>query len=724
MKTNPTTLIERGELNLRQGIKSSLSNLRSVVAMLYGIYLASDKKTIVEYSKEYTQAGTTKIKLNDELRHKLKTLIPAISNESIDIVPIFTSQMEALQVGIELFFKLGKISFVEGHPDSSERAGGNRFNKVIKFGTNIKLIDLYLSTYTTSQRDDLLNHWINNNDPSDGIVSDGLKQILTIFSEETQFKIRTRTGEISFQQEGIYKELLRNNTVESSDIHELVGPFRIFKSFVREGLHPYIKDDRTNGFELKETISAEFDNYQLLVTNGLDIIPKRTTLTQVEISTNNEEDIFINNINVRSYSMQELGQILKNMYSLAEDKKKILSIHMFGIKYGKEIRKNEYSALSIIKASGLNASYVTELSKALNIYDSISTNLFGVRFDSTRRSSRLIGKNPCLQQIFYGAPGTGKSHKVKEITEGKSKTVVTFHPDTDYSSFVGAYKPTLHEDGKTITYGFVPQAFAKAYVNAWKDTNKDYYLVIEEINRGNCAQIFGDIFQLLDRNPEGYSDYVIDVDKDFEDYLKKELSDVADYPEKIMELAKEAELEGEFSFTKIALPANLRIIATMNTSDQSLFPMDSAFKRRWDWVYRPIDYNKAKEVKIDIDGEQYNWGEFIETVNGRIKEISNSEDKQLGTFFVKVKDGVIPFEQFRSKVMFYLWFEVYKDEAGTRDCIFKQTEDDSKGFSFGDLFEPNATEIIKNFLKLLKINPISSTRTASADTSADTKETE
>lgn len=237
-------------------------------------------------------------------------------------------------------------------------------------------------------------------------------------------------------------------------------------------------------------------------------------------------------------------------------------------------------------------------------------------------------------------------------------------------------------------------------------------------------QIFGDIFQLLDRNLDGYSDYVIDVDKDFEDYLKDELADTTDYPAKIMELAKEADLDGDFSFAKIALPANLHITATMNTSDQSLFPMDSAFKRRWDWVYRPIDYNKAKEVKIDIDGEQYNWGEFIETVNGRIKEISNSEDKQLGTFFVKAKDGIISLEQFRSKVMFYLWFEVYKDEAGTADCIFKQTEDDSKGFSFGDLFEPNATDIIKNFLKFLKINPISHVVAASIETSTDTEETE
>ena len=153
----------------------------------------------------------------------------------------------------------------------------------------------------------------------------------------------------------------------------------------------------------------------------------------------------------------------------------------------------------------------------------------------------------------------------------------------------------------------------------------------------------------------------------------------------------------------------------MNTSDQSLFPMDSAFKRRWDWQYLPIDYDKAKEIKIDIGGVQYNWGEFIEVVNQRIKEINNSEDKQLGTFFVKTLDDIISFDQFRSKVMFYLWFDIYKDEAGTGDSIFKQTEDDSKGFSFGDLFESNAIDIIKKFMAFLKVSPINTIATENED---------
>ena len=180
------------------------------------------------------------------------------------------------------------------------------------------------------------------------------------------------------------------------------------------------------------------------------------------------------------------------------------------------------------------------------------------------------------QIIFFGTPGSGKSHKVNELIKGKKFHRTTFHPDSDYASFVGCYKPTM-KDGE-ISYSFSPQVFTEAYVDAWKNPEEEVYLVIEEINRGNCAQIFGDLFQLLDRNSDGYSDYRIKADSDLRDYLYSQLG-------KGNEGIKNGEL---------CLPPNLRIFATMNTSDQSLFPMDSAFKRRWDWEYIPVDYNEIR----------------------------------------------------------------------------------------------------------------------------------
>lgn len=302
-----------------------------------------------------------------------------------------------------------------------------------------------------------------------------------------------------------------------------------------------------------------------------------------------------------------------------------------------------------------------------------------------------------LQQIYYGTPGSGKSHKVKDMVEAaypdkdeREKYVfrTTFHPDSDYASFVGCYKPQM-KDG-AITYEFVPQAFTKAYVQAWNEPEKQIYLIVEEINRGNCAQIFGDLFQLLDRK-NGVSEYPIDADDDLRQYLEKELN----------EAGKAGIANG-----KIKLPANLNILATMNTSDQSLFPMDSAFKRRWNWECVPIDYNnpKSSEFRISIGDQNYKWLDFLKNVNTHIFNTTGSEDKQMGNFFI---DSNVDERQFVNKVMFYLWNDVCKDEVGTKNNFFRNytnaEKDESVEFSFNDLFSADASHILAMFMEYLDV---------------------
>ena len=314
-----------------------------------------------------------------------------------------------------------------------------------------------------------------------------------------------------------------------------------------------------------------------------------------------------------------------------------------------------------------------------------------------------LPSNLTLQQIYYGAPGTGKSKTIKDLTFGESVIRTTFHPDSDYASFVGTYKPITEEvtlrdcygkkviDEKTnevvkeerIAYKFIPQAFLEAYVEAWKKlgSNKKQYLIIEEINRGNCAQIFGDLFQLLDRNEYGFSDYPIVADKDMQKYLEKEFAgwEITNKDE-INQLYGEANMvnlimKGE----RLVLPSNLYIWATMNTSDQSLFPIDSAFKRRWDWKYVPIREGRDKETNaplnwyINTGDKQYKWWSFISKVNELIGSLTNSEDKKLGYFFCKAKDGEIDADLFVSKVIFYLWNDVFKD-YGFDDKDFQDEE--------------------------------------------------
>lgn len=320
------------------------------------------------------------------------------------------------------------------------------------------------------------------------------------------------------------------------------------------------------------------------------------------------------------------------------------------------------------------------------------------------------------QIIYYGAPGTGKSHKIKEAlgeyedcpADKKVPKVnifrTTFHPDSDYSTFVGAYKPTKGKrplyglfgkdtvrmkDGEDlfedmITYKFVPQAFLNAYIRAYQ-TDENVYLIIEEINRGNCAQIFGDLFQLLDRDENGISEYTIKADADLKSFLEEELGE--DNPG-----IKDGEL---------CLPSNLYIYATMNTSDQSLFPIDSAFKRRWDWEYEPIKY-KNTDWKIVIDGTEYSWVSLQRKVNDKILSATSSEDKMLGDYFVNPSDGIITDKVLLNKILFYQWNDVCKDGEGD---IFRTKEGDKEAdITFSDLYGTDKSDKLKAMMNYLQVD--------------------
>lgn len=304
-----------------------------------------------------------------------------------------------------------------------------------------------------------------------------------------------------------------------------------------------------------------------------------------------------------------------------------------------------------------------------------------------------------LQQIFYGAPGTGKSHTVdKDYVKGNKCFRITFHPDTDYASFVGCYKPNMGgPTGEDITYSFVPQVFLNAYIYAWNHPDEPTYLVIEELNRGNCAQIFGDIFQLLDRQKTGhpgYSKYTINADSDIATYLEGKLED----KERYKKVIREVYAPKEFDFSILALPDNLNILATMNTSDQSLFPIDSAFKRRWEMEYVGVNYTDAGQFTVKIDDEhKYSWADILKGLNGYIKQEKHSTNKVLGNRFVQSdENNVISEEAFRDKVLFFLFNDVFKDEDEFRTDFFGGNDN----LYFEDLCEEkDLTNYVINFIE-------------------------
>lgn len=308
-------------------------------------------------------------------------------------------------------------------------------------------------------------------------------------------------------------------------------------------------------------------------------------------------------------------------------------------------------------------------------------------------TKKIAMKDLPLQQIYYGAPGTGKSYEINDFTKIYSTIRTTFHPDSDYSTFVGAYKPVMQKvdlrdlsghivegvQEDRIVYTFVKQAFLKAYLGAWQkyakggETAEAQFLVIEEINRGNCAQIFGDLFQLLDRSDNGFSTYPIEADSDLQNEIKKAFAEGGEYAiENGLDVDDAVDgytsnygetLSDDIKNGRVLLlPNNLYILATMNTSDQSLFPIDSAFKRRWDWRYVKIA-NAGKGWKIKCGTEYCDWWTFVEEINKKIAKETSSDDKKLGYFFCKPPMGsdTITEDKFVGKVLSYLWNDVFKD---------------------------------------------------------------
>lgn len=409
---------------------------------------------------------------------------------------------------------------------------------------------------------------------------------------------------------------------------------------------------------------------------------------------------------------------------------------------GKTIDRPDFYVSSILNLARLvNAShsYVAELCAFLANKNDLVQEIMKCVEKKDVIPSPILPPSLPLQQIFYGAPGTGKSHRLHAQTRGEDVIRTTFHPDTDYSTFVGAYKPTTREEivmttigtqavpvknedatSRTetkIVYEFVAQSFLQAYIAAWRKiaeaseaTPHRQFLIIEEINRGNCAQIFGDLFQLLDRQDSGFSDYPIQADQDMQRQLQKAFSGLNILQsESINALYGGRDVVREvLNGTILLLPNNLYIWGTMNTSDQSLFPIDSAFKRRWDWTYMPI-VNAQQGWTIAAGDQTYDWWLFVEKINALIGATTHSEDKKLGYFFCKPREQVISAETFVGKVLFYLWNDVFKDYDFC-DTAFNDTEGNK--ITFDQFYRCNGIETtiaedkVTLFLHNIGVEPI------------------
>lgn len=380
---------------------------------------------------------------------------------------------------------------------------------------------------------------------------------------------------------------------------------------------------------------------------------------------------------IEDITVEKLAQMLKESYNNPNYNKAVV-IHLFGIRYGQTIKQKQISLSNIIKLAEISESMEHELRKGVNLSNYINVKEETNEYLSDNMEEIFIkdriqgGSN----LIYYGVPGTGKSFSIDERLNGVDEENifrVTFHPEFTYNDFIGQLVPTVIKEGENkgdITYDFQKGVFTLALEKAYKTPSEPIYLIIEEMSRGNCAAIFGDIFQLLDRVDEG--EY-----KDWSRYFVNN---------KI--IAKDIDLIQD---DRIKMPSNLYILGTVNTSDQNVFVMDTAFKRRFEWKYistKPVkDKNGEYLNNADIVLDNEHTEKWIDLYGVLNKFISSSdklglgEDKQIGQFFIKFNEDDNK-EKIQNKLLHYLWFDIKESSYKTDVKLFED-----RITSFADLYD-------------------------------------
>ncbi|MDQ9168802.1 AAA family ATPase [Oxalobacteraceae bacterium R-40] len=500
--------------------------------------------------------------------------------------------MEPLQVALELTWKLCEVEFVDGFGDSKERTGGVRYLKNLKFSVYMDLLNELLTDLGNVFLPDVFNlllSWLDNKS-SPGAYEEKLLKVLTVLTEDTHFALRDGPGGavIEFQQEGIYNALETNSAVDFGT-DEKKGPLRILNSIVSDNLHPYLIST-SSGIGIRPG-ATKFGDYVNRVSHYLNIVERPQSVTIAPEEDPSEEDS---------------------------------------------------EGLSSGAGSGLP-------------------------------SSTAVSKKPSSfpwNWIVYGAPGTGKSHFVDEerikLAPDEEKRVI-FYSDYTYAHFVGGYRPaplydpSAHKDYLTLSgtdagrpgkpiieYKFVPGPLLELIVKAIKDSSKTYLLIIEELNRADAPAVFGDVFQLLDRKPDGSSKYPVRLSTEATEYLIS-----------------------QGIGPSITIPGNLYIWATMNNADQGVMPLDTAFKRRWQFRYmrlnegaHVVDSYEIQTKFLATSGSPLaiKWNDLRQKINAKLSQLRIHEDMHIGPFFFKESETEDD-KAFQFKLLSYLRDDILRHRA-------------------------------------------------------------
>ncbi|EGO5081324.1 AAA family ATPase [Enterococcus faecalis] len=692
----PESIKDYDALDLKLGIKSSLPKVRSTLALAILFSEVTELKSEIYYSKDRGD----RIEISDYLKNQLITALSTIIDEyslteetvleKIHSNALFTAQLESLIVTFELIWKYAEIDFVADMSASSERTGRKRFEKVLRLTTNADLLHNIMSNNIDGYYH-VLSKWIGLPVSFDERLEKTLISTLSIFSEEAVFKLVDSNEDLVFNQEGIYQALIDNqDSVNLKSDLEPKGPLRILNTLLKESLNPHVNYSNWLVSEADED-SYKLEQYKQRVDNYLKLSSKRIDTKFVEVDASSKKTELENSDSVVFNTSIKTGfphnRIIfgapgtGKSYSLDSDKDELLSC---GGEFERVTFHEDYSYAHFV------GTYKPTMIEADKKFLDLST--FEKETLSILENSELSGQEKydrlydkfkdekdglTILPILIGLYSNDSfSTKNKDGTSASGNNSF----ERNHGRAIRPFVTLLHErnEKEEIGYEYVPGPFMRMYVKALKNARteqpKPHLLIIEEINRATVARVFGDVFQLLDRDSENISEYPIEASEDIKKYLSKELGG---QPE---------------DYKKIRIPNNMFLWATMNSADQGVKPMDTAFKRRWDFNYIGIDNGEEKIAgkKVEL-GQGTNkrlveWNCLRKAINNELVSYKLNEDKLLGPFFLSLKnlgegdiiDSTTFIRAFKSKVLMYLFEDAAKAK---RKSLFVGAGDDFNRYS-------------------------------------------
>lgn len=683
------------QIDLKLGIKSSLPSVKPTLALLFLMWHEMGRPSELEYATAQGNTIVLRTDIEETLYQRLHEISDGVTLEQfrdkVNNNLMFKAQLEALLVAFELVWKVAKIRFSDGRPNSAERTGGSRFPKKVWFTLNMDLLDAVCGDDADYIK--IFFSWLGFDLNADNEKESNIIRFLTIISESAYYKLIDNEANVVFNLESVYKAVLSHtDAVDISGDKEAKGSLRILKSALAENLISNISvhnnavtaidADALRHYADRVAVFHQLEPKVYLTTPITEPTIDFDALRREWMDQDNQEFI----LSCLDF-MKAHGLFTDKSLETLQDKEQCAVLFRHNSLNGILLRVNPNQPDDEQrKDTNGNTRYYSE--KYM-----IAEN--GYFVSSEWRPDRADAKKPLIDWIFalmqeikfstgyqsefprnrilFGAPGTGKSFTLNRekdllLADGGEYERVTFHPDYSYANFVGTYKPVPckdSDDKDAITYSYVPGPFMRTYVKALQnsktDTPKPFLLVIEEINRANVAAVFGDVFQLLDRGDDEVSEYPIQASEDIKKYLAGELGGNPD------------------DYSEIRLPDNMFIWATMNSADQGVFPMDTAFKRRWDFTYLGIDDSEAGIVgkKVVLGQGDYRriveWNALRKAINNELLTYKVNEDKLMGPYFISKKnlpegemiDPAVFTRIFKNKVIMYLFDDAAKQKRIT-----------------------------------------------------------